>query len=227
MSSYVIFNDLRSPENRCLTTYPFFKSQATNKQVFKYIRCLFLVGQCATLSAVLVIENNRMSSVATTKSKWSADSPLIGLKPLIIWMRLIGIIPFYSSSASLFNLYYLYVVGAWLFTILVHCIMLFVFFYCDNYTFFATTGKSNFEKATFSWIRIINHATNAVHSCGIHSILLFIVMFKNRWKELQESLKQTESRFRLPTMSQMRYRRKCCIAGIIYTFVSVSFITLI
>jgi len=142
-----------------------------------------------------------------------------GLQPLKIWMRIILVLP---PSA---NFSYLFVVfGVWLFNLSVHSAMLFVFLRWDNNTFFATTGKSVFEKATFSWLRMINYANNAIHSLGIHSIL--ILMLNTKWKDLEESLQQSESLFRTSANKTKIKYRKFCVTGIIYTILTVSFLLL-
>ena len=140
-----------------------------------------------------------------------------GLQPMKIWMRIISVLP-PSASFS-----YLFVVsGVWLFNLSVHSAMLFVFLRWDNNTFFATTGKSVFEKATFSWLRMINYANNAIHSLGIHSVLIF--MLNTKWKDLEESLQQSASRFRTSaTINRTKIKyRNFCVTGIIYTILSVS-----
>ena len=141
-----------------------------------------------------------------------------GLEPLKLWMRVIALIP-PPSRASCRSPCLLFVFGTWLFITVVHCMMLFVFFQWDNNTFFATTGETNFEKATFSWIHMINYATNAIHSFGVHSSVLVLVVH-NSWEELEETLKQSDIRFRLPLISKIKYRRYC-VTGIIYTIFSV------
>jgi hypothetical protein len=139
-----------------------------------------------------------------------------GLEPIKMWMRFISVLP------PCANFSYLFFVsgGCLIFNLSVHCAMLFVFLHWDNNTFFATTGKTVFEKATFSWLQLINYASNAIHSFGIHSVLIF--MLNTRWKDLEKSLQQSEFLFRNSAKKKINSYRRFCVTGIIYTIFSVS-----
>ena len=147
-----------------------------------------------------------------------------GLQPIKTWMGIIAVLPAFSITSD--NYYYsrIYLIchfGVWLFTTTVHSLMLFVFFHLDHNTFFATLGQVVYDKATFAWIRLINYTNSAIHCFGIHSALVFILT--KEWKQLQESIEQSEARFAMPKKYIYKYR-KLCVAGIAYIILTVRFL---
>ena len=144
------------------------------------------------------------------------------LKPLLKFMQIIfALPPATSKSGKLVSSVCLicrYI--AWLITVFLHSFLLFIFFHWGNFTFFSTSRKKGFG-VTFSWVLLINSGSKAIHSIGIHSILLFSI--HKMWTTLYESLQVTENHFKFQRTQYYSTFWKLSVAGVIYIIISVRF----
>ena len=132
------------------------------------------------------------------------------LRPVFKWLQLIGAIASPSSNGQFIHLLgHLYRFSFWFFSFIVNGFIL--YYWLDVY--FMS------KKVTVNhWIFFISSSFRTTHTIIIHSYLFFL--FNDRWKELIESLNQTEYRFTLKPMNYSKIWKLSCV-GVIYIILMV------
>ena len=164
----------------------------------------------------------KVSDVQTEKTqdlRWS-------LNPFLNWSKWIAVLQFPDGKKeSLISLIHRYC--AWFLTIGTQCSLLFTFLYWDNPHFFSsgsTAGVGNYNRVTFTWTLFINYTNKVVHSIGIHTVIMFLLIKK--WKPLVISLENTENRLGLKKLDYVSVRKFSWIC-VFYAFLSVGFVTIL
>ena len=134
------------------------------------------------------------------------------VSPLLISMRLIGILGSTSREQCLSWLSLCYRFIIYLFSVAVHGVILYDVFYL-----YFTYKNSN--HILIIWVALINCVTKATHSVGIHSILFFV--FNGHWNRLKESINKTENFLGLPKIDYSKLW-KLCFLGVVYIILMVS-----
>ena len=168
-----------------------------------------LTNQFSSIESGIIMLHEEKELANTKSLYWS-------VQPLLKFMQIIFALP-QTSPKRRKIIAYIHLLCrciAWLTTIFLHSCHLFLFFNWDIvYMKFFKSG------ATYSWVLLIKYVSKAVHSVGIHTVMLF--MLPKNWKMLLESLEETENNFRSQRRNYYSTIWKACVAGVIYIILSV------
>ena len=145
------------------------------------------------------------------------------LKPLITWMRILGIFPPLQTinnkgAKGIFNL--VFRISTWLVTGSIQLYLVYVVLFGNSNSFFVAAKY----KSTSKWNNMFFYTTHMLHTIGIHSFIL--ISFNYHWKNFQTSLESTETQ-QLRRHIPYANLRKWCFYGILYIFISVSSIEML
>lgn len=144
------------------------------------------------------------------------------IKPLVIWMILLGIFPPLQNSnkrsqfAELKRIFSLvFRISTWLATGTIQLYLVYVILFGNPNAFFVAAKF----KSTAKWNNMFFYTSHMLHAIGIHSFLL--ISFNEQWTNFQASLESTETQ-QLKRHIPYANLRKWCLYGFIYIFITVS-----